>query len=248
MPKVISPSVINSKEKAEKGLNEVAFPVLGLDLTEHGKKVDAEAIEKSTYVLYSESQLKERELIVKDPYVYQGQQLLDTKFKKAIWVLHPDRRIFVDFSILGKVFHSSLMAGKKPIAAGEMIAFKGVIILLNEESGHYHPLNRIKYLIQELESRPLNVKNITVKVATPPQTTPVGGRRQMKVNVSPPQTQTLQMIVPVPPVQQPAPVDQTFQKETVAIGPLPPAPPAQLIPQTQSPLPTETNQVTTSCK
>lgn len=56
---------------------------------------------------------------------------------------------------VGEFHHSSFLAGKPVAAAGEMIIKKGIIIEINNASGHYMPsLDFVKKnILKELDSR-----------------------------------------------------------------------------------------------
>ena len=59
---------------------------------------------------------------------------------KAIFVIDPKRQIWITFDQrYGKVHHSSLLAGRPVIAAGELVIEHGQLLSISNASGHYKP-------------------------------------------------------------------------------------------------------------
>lgn len=65
---------------------------------------------------------------------------LDTRNKKAIYVMDRDGNLYVDCEGSGEVgHHSSFFAGQPVAAAGQLEAMDGVIESIDNASGHYQP-------------------------------------------------------------------------------------------------------------
>jgi hypothetical protein len=64
---------------------------------------------------------------------------------------------------LGALHHSSLLAGGKVAAAGEIEIKQGIIKMVNRESGHYHPEElHLNQFLRELRRRGVDVRPINV--------------------------------------------------------------------------------------
>ena len=74
-----------------------AAPISGLALTLHGQRVNLSAQEMGTYRALSAAELADRELHVIDGNLAVGtdRRILDTSARNMMYVMHPDRRIYV---------------------------------------------------------------------------------------------------------------------------------------------------------
>lgn len=68
-----------------------------------------------------------------------------------IYVMDDSGNLYVDMHVGNEVYHSSLCATGRPIAAGEIVVYDGVILMMNEESGHYAPKNRVQGAVEFLK-------------------------------------------------------------------------------------------------
>lgn len=172
---------VNESTYKERGWLQVE----GLNITPHGKEVDNLAFEEGRFRQFDEKELAEREIIVVEGLLAYGLQKKNLTVIKnpMIWVMHPDGKIFADYSKDGSIFHTSLTARKKPIAAGEITALNGNISMINEKSGHFMQgqVRRIDILIKELKYQGYN-KEIPVQPISPAKR-PEQPRKSLQVNL-----------------------------------------------------------------
>ena len=80
-----------------------------------------------------------------------GQYNAESGRSSFIWVMDDSGNFYVDCpDQLAGYFHSALMGGYRPIAAGELWIVEGYIVMMNEESGHYAPSGRLTTVVDEL--------------------------------------------------------------------------------------------------
>jgi hypothetical protein len=80
-----------------------------------------------------------------------GQHDAENGRSNFIWVMDDSGNFYVDLhDQYTGYFHSGLMGGFRPIAAGELWIVEGYIVMMNEESGHYAPSGRLEIVVDEL--------------------------------------------------------------------------------------------------
>jgi hypothetical protein len=105
---------------------------------------------------YSWKELEHKVLHIHEGHAYQGATKIPLHSEvKMNYVMFRDGTIRVDFKQIRDMwsFHSSLVRGEGPIAAGEIKFLGGRISYLNEHSGHFLPSNRVQYVEHELRAR-----------------------------------------------------------------------------------------------
>ncbi|MDO9181743.1 MAG: hypothetical protein Q7U04_05015 [Bacteriovorax sp.] len=85
--------------------------------------------------------------------------------EKGIYVMDATGEIFIQpESIVGKIHHSSILAGKPVAAAGEITVEKGIIKYIDRNSGHYRPsAEKYKQVLDELESQGVVLSKDAIK-------------------------------------------------------------------------------------
>lgn len=146
-------------------------------MTQHGFNTDAfDAMAKA----YSEDEREKGHRLIAnergqctDAYlgrvieIPRGAQVVATSDRlesKLIWAMDDSGNLYIAFSDnAGGIFHSTMMGGFRPVAAGEMIIEKGYITMLNEESGHYAPSHRLDLVVKELIEQGFKLADVTLE-------------------------------------------------------------------------------------
>lgn len=82
---------------------------------------------------------------------------------KLIWTMDDSGNLYIDMSDNhGGIFHSTMMGGYRPVAAGEILIERGYITMLNEESGHYAPSHRLEMVVNELKEQGFKFPKVTL--------------------------------------------------------------------------------------
>jgi len=84
----------------------------------------------------------------------------------SMFVMHPDGRIFATKggAVMGNLHHSSLGRGSPVAAAGELTVVEGILLEVNNASGHYRPTQKLNsQFFNELEDRGMD-NNVIDKV------------------------------------------------------------------------------------
>ena len=108
--------------------------------------------------LMSETERAQYEVFVKDGLLHDAKgNLLDTgnaKDGKYIFFMDPQGRIFAGAPRIFEFHHSSFLAGGKVAAAGEMDVANGMLLMHDNNTGHYKPTNEHNdQFAQELSER-----------------------------------------------------------------------------------------------
>jgi hypothetical protein len=127
-----------------------------LNVVEDKVKQDLAADAAGVLKKYSWKELEHKTLHIHEGHAYQGASKIPLQSEVEMnYVMFRDGTIRIDFKQVGKMwsFHSSLVRGEGPIAAGEMKILRGRVSYLNEHSGHFLPTNRVQYVEHELKAR-----------------------------------------------------------------------------------------------
>lgn len=140
-----------------------------LDIIGDYAEQDKLKIESGRMKTYSFREIEKKELVVRKGFLYQkGSNTVLHSYKydedELIifnYIMLSNGKIIVDeqrleknsfFSpSLARTFHTSISRDIKPVAAGEMIFDHGRVELLNENSGHFQPKDRVHYVQEELK-------------------------------------------------------------------------------------------------
>ncbi len=119
---------------------------------------DLKEIRQGIMKTYTAAELKTKELVLKNGYLYQGSSKDSLHSTQMInFVILENGSIRIDFKHQKDniwSYHSSLvLPHEKPVAAGEISFWGGRVSVLTEVSGHYLPHKRIHYVEEELKSR-----------------------------------------------------------------------------------------------
>ena len=73
-----------------------------------------------------------------------------------------DQKFYISFKAQpGKIHHSSLLAGRPILCAGEMLIFQGQLRYINNRSGHYQPPPKsLKKVLEFLEKQGVDLKKV----------------------------------------------------------------------------------------
>ena len=83
----------------------------------------------------------------------------------CIYVMSADGRMYVNSGILNKIHHSSFLAGTETSGAGELQVKGGVLVSINNKSGHYQPqVVHLAQSLHEMQSRGINIQGTKVTV------------------------------------------------------------------------------------
>ncbi len=138
-----------------------------LAMTEHGMLVDQTARDRGSYKKYSDKELVELELSVdRDKKLVVGSKktLFHTGGYKLMYVMDSNRKIYVAPAKEGVTYHSSLVSETSdwPIAAGMLSANNGVLAAIDEQSGHFTPMNRVGLVVDQLKRLGAKIDHTTV--------------------------------------------------------------------------------------
>ena len=111
--------------------------------------------------LMSEADRAQYEIFVKDGLLHNSTgSLLDTgsaKDGKFIFVMDPQGRIFAGAPRIFEFHHSSFLAGADVVSAGEMDVASGMLLMHDNNSGHYKPTDKHNdQFVSELKDRGLD--------------------------------------------------------------------------------------------
>jgi len=120
-----------------------------LKMTKLGQHKDSSHFELSSLISFSEDDLIERTLEVRDAKLFWMGSPLDTSGSHILYVMGTTGEIIADYEDAG-INHGSLAGRTFPIAAGRIKATNGVPKEGDEASGHFAPNNRIQYVVQQL--------------------------------------------------------------------------------------------------
>lgn len=125
---------------------------------------------------YSKSEISKKRIQVRDGKIYDTQGVLvDSShgfIGTVIYAMDDTGEIYItaDHEI-GKIHHSSLLAGKPAAGAGTMKIQNGVITELTASSGHYTPKNSIfMQVIERLDSQGANLTHTKIYLQNDPKT------------------------------------------------------------------------------
>lgn len=111
--------------------------------------------------LLSDTERTQYEIFVKDGLLHDAKgNLLDTgtaKDGKFIFVMDPQGRIFAGAPRIFEFHHSSFLAGSDVASAGEMDVASGMLLMHDNNSGHYKPTDQHNdQFVSELKDRGLD--------------------------------------------------------------------------------------------
>lgn len=124
-----------------------------LQKTEHGAKVDAEAQDLGTFIVFSEEELEQQKVSIQNGKMFFADgTLVDTSGSKWDFALFRDGDLYGIPPLRGAVFHSSTALYKQegPVSPGMFRVKNGIPSYFDEDSGHYAPKNRLPYLLAKL--------------------------------------------------------------------------------------------------
>lgn len=126
-----------------------------------GEEVGGKGVEERTHfkqpVQYlTKEQAVTYQLRIKDGIFYDvnTRVLCPTNYCEGIIVVDANGQIFFStFSEKGKFHHSSLVQGRPVLFAGDAVFKDGLLKVIDNQSGHYHPeVRAFKFLIQALKN------------------------------------------------------------------------------------------------
>ncbi len=150
---------------------------LKLNMTQRGFNTDVDARSKA----YPETLRDEKHRIIANhmgqctnahsgqvvnvPYLIQDVKGSVHRFEsKLIWAMDDSGNVYIDISNdTAGVFHSTMMGGYRPVAAGEMVMVDGRIAMLNEESGHYAPSQRLNLVVDALKAQGFDMSKVKLQ-------------------------------------------------------------------------------------
>lgn len=123
--------------------------------TPAGLKMDFEATKNGTLQRISDKELPMYELHIVDGKLFKGtlKKPLDTGNSSCMFVMHPDRKIYVGYFKRNFVHHTSLMGTKWPVAVGTLKAKQGTLTQITENSAQFLPRKRLKFVVDELRKQ-----------------------------------------------------------------------------------------------
>ena len=167
---------VASKKESNAKLTGKKYKHLKLNMTQHGLNVDAF---DAMAVAYTDEQRETHRVVANarghcvdtalgkvlnfGPLAGQYEAGKEGVSSKFIWAMDDSGNLYVDLSQNSAgIFHSTMMGGYRPIAAGEICIENGFIVMLNEESGHYAPKDRLALVIDELKLQGFRFADITL--------------------------------------------------------------------------------------
>jgi hypothetical protein len=110
---------------------------------------------------------------IKDGLLYQGNKLFDSRDHStvfsgkgwAIFVTSPSGQLYAGSHKAGQFHHSSFLAGRQIMAAGELRVERGVLQVITGKSGHYKPtIEQLIAGVRELQKRGARMDAARIKL------------------------------------------------------------------------------------
>ncbi len=133
------------------------------EMQEKYKKKDADEGEDKDVVYFSAIEREKFKVYVKEGRLVNSKgEPLNITNTKAIYVMDAEGNIYIHpKAVMGKIHHSSLLAGSPMAAGGDIRIVNGLITQINNRSGHYHPTPEMMgQMLDELEVRGTNLEKL----------------------------------------------------------------------------------------
>jgi RHS repeat-associated core domain len=156
----VDPFGLSCKEPKYRHLKEMDSAYGGEELGFAKAWADLPFVVEVEYLM-SEADRARYEVFVKDGLLYNSAgSLLDTgdaRDGKYIFVMDPQGRIFAGAPRIFEFHHSSFLAGSSVASAGEMVVASGMLLMHDNNSGHYKPTDdHNDQFVSELKDRGLD--------------------------------------------------------------------------------------------
>jgi len=135
--------------------------------------VTRQQLDRTSVVYCDQVQRRQYEVTIVSGRLYWANRSLDSDYyyesdlvdcsDMLMYLMAPDRKLYMHTKTVGKMQHSSFLAGAAVVFAGSCRVHHGWITVLTNESGHYKPSNDALYkFIEFLRSCGLDTASMSV--------------------------------------------------------------------------------------